>query len=79
MLSREIDTFRNAFFQKLIEDEAAKAAALKLKQQNCFHRYEHLNDFERICSKCEHSTCQKIKSYKEYKEFKESKNTCVIS
>jgi hypothetical protein len=38
-----------------------------------------LNDFERICSKCEHSTCQKIKSYKEYKEFKESKNTCVIS
>ncbi len=79
MLSRDIDTFRNAFFQKLIEDEAAKEAALKLKQQNCFHRYEHLNDFERICSKCEHITCQKIKQYRQFKEFKESKKSCVIS
>ena len=87
-MSEEIDSFRNAFFKQLIEEEQAKEAALKLKQYNCFHRYE-VNNNEKTCYKCNHTVANNIKSIntstlndtKNIKDTKTTKNTkeCTIA
>jgi hypothetical protein len=67
MIRNEVDDFRNTFFDKLIKEEKEKERALKLKQSNCFHKYDVdglINEHgyqQKSCSKCGYSTIKNIK------------------
>ena len=68
------DAFRNAFFQKLIEEERAKDAALKLQQANCFHKYDTANGVNEIaCSKCGHVRVMR------HIPSKKGRSDCIVS
>lgn len=56
--SRDIDTFRMAFYEQLISQEQQKERERELKQKNCYHRYDPLTllpngIMEWICTRCD--------------------------
>jgi len=83
MITNEIDAFRKQFFANLIQEEKEKEAQLKLKQSNCFHCYKESIDSYgypcRMCSKCEHSTYQKLNTLVKSIPPKKEKADCVIA
>ena len=70
----DIDAFRTAFFEKIIQEENEKEAARKLKQKNCFHSYV-MDTNQQICSKCEYVPVKQKMHNKQKLHTKE----CVIS
>lgn len=56
----DIDRFRLAFFQQVIEQEETKKKQDALRQRMCHHRYQPTGCFtptghaEFLCSRCEH-------------------------
>ena len=76
-----VDTFRNAFFDKLIEEETRKEQEEKLIKATCFHLYKIVGDTyesrgityqHRSCSKCGHSLIKR-------REVWEGTKGCTIS
>lgn len=39
MMRNEVDDFRTAFFDRVIQEEQERERAVRRKQANCFHRY----------------------------------------
>ena len=77
MRVNEIDTFRQTFFDKVIQEQKEKENQQKRIQQTCLHRYEMLEQYtngyqKRICSKCEHTD---IKHYRVWEGTKH----CILS
>lgn len=74
-----VDKFRKDFFDKMIKEEQEKEHALKILQQNCFHKYNifgmnHNGYQERTCSKCAHSAFKNIKVWEGTKN-----GQCIIA
>jgi len=76
-----VDQFRNAFFDKLIEEETKKEKEQKLLQSSCYHRYTIIEEtyesrgitYEyRTCSKCGRSAIKR-------KEVWEGSKRCIVS
>ena len=68
MRVNEIDQFRQAFFDNIIDAEKKKEQAEKILQQNCFHLYNIIGETydtrnigyqHRTCSKCGHSAIKR--------------------
>jgi hypothetical protein len=60
----DIDRFRQAFFDKVIESEKKKEQEEKHRQATCFHKYDivesYANGYElRACAKCGHSAVKR--------------------
>jgi len=77
MRVNEIDKFRQNFFDKMIEEQKEKEIQQKHLQQQCFHQYELLEQYEngyqkKCCSKCDHSA---IKHYRVWQGTKH----CILS
>jgi predicted nucleic-acid-binding Zn-ribbon protein len=74
-----IDEFRNAFFQKVIDEEKEREAEEKRIQSKCFHLYNIIDETfikkdyqQRTCSKCGHSMIRRTKIW-------EGTKTCIVS
>lgn len=60
-----VDQFRQAFYDKLVVEEKEKEKEQKIKERNCFHRYDMnrpslvhgYNEWE--CSKCGQMTLRR--------------------
>lgn len=65
MIRNEIDDFRKAFFDKVIQTEKEKENAIKRLQKNCFHKYvlaESADNMQYgVCSKCGLMTARRLK------------------
>jgi len=78
MIRNEIDDFRQAFFQTIIDKEIEDTRLLKQKQRTCFHTFKatdppNAKGYQtRTCSKCELSDCKKVTVW-------EGTKNCVIS
>jgi hypothetical protein len=73
-----VDEFRNAFFQKVIDQEKEREREEKLLQSKCFHLYNIIDETfsnthqQRTCSKCGHSLIKRI-------EVWEGSKRCIIA
>lgn len=77
----EINRFRQAFFDNVIESEKKKEQEERLVQTTCFHFYKIVGDTydsrkityqHRTCSKCGHSTIKRL-------EVWEGSKGCLIA
>jgi len=77
----EINRFRQAFFDNVIETEKKKEQEERLVQTNCFHLYKIVGDSykskgityqHRSCSKCGHSSVKR-------REVWEGSKGCIIT
>lgn len=77
----EINQFRQAFFDKVIESEMKKEQDERLVQTNCFHLYKIVGETyqrkrityqQRSCSKCGHTAIKRL-------EVWEGSKGCLIS
>ena len=73
-----VDEFRNAFFQKVIDQEKEREREEKEIQSKCFHLYNIIDETfsnthqQRTCSKCGHSLIKRI-------EVWEGSKRCIIA
>ena len=64
----DIDRFRLAFFQRVIDAEQQSQARIQRQQRICYHRYQLLSvlqmgqtgQTEWICSRCDHVIQRRI-------------------
>jgi hypothetical protein len=77
MRVNEIDTFRQNFFDKIIEEQKEKEKQQIKLQKECYHRYEILEAYpngyqKRICSKCDHTAIKHLRVW-------EGTKHCILS